>query len=189
MNIKPTLAIIASILVLQTTNAQASEAISADTAKSFLQEHVTSWINDATVIDALKAQNEKHAELDESAIIDLDKKWRAEDQDLISATTGNALSSFLQSKQNASEGMFTEIFVMDNKGLNVGQSALTSDYWQGDEAKWQQTFSIGDGAVHVSDVEFDESSQTYQVQISTTISDEGQPIGAVTFGVDAEFLE
>ena len=130
-----------------------------------------------------------HEGLSEDDVIALDKKWRADDQDLIAATTENDLSNFLKEKQEASEGKFTEIFVMDNKGMNVGQSALTSDYWQGDEAKWQDTFSVGADAIHISDVEFDESSQTYQVQISTTISDGGAPIGAVTFGVDAESIE
>jgi hypothetical protein len=26
----------------------------------------------------------------------------------------------------------------------VGQSDVTSDYWQGDEGKWQKTFGTGD---------------------------------------------
>jgi hypothetical protein len=78
---------------------------------------------------------------------------------------------------------------MDDKGLNVGQSSMTSDYWQGDEAKWQKTYAVGADAFHVSEVEFDESSQSYQVQISTTISQDGQPIGAITLGVNAEMIE
>ena len=36
----------------------------------------------------------------------------------------------------------------DNKGLNVGQSDVTSDYWQGDEAKWKKSYKMGAGAVH-----------------------------------------
>jgi uncharacterized phage infection (PIP) family protein YhgE len=38
--------------------------------------------------------------------------------------------------------------VKDNKGLNVGQSDVTSDYWQGDEAKWKKSYKMGAGAVH-----------------------------------------
>jgi hypothetical protein len=171
------------------TGAQAQEAISAEAAKSLINEHVTSWLADATVTDAIIKQNANHANLDEASIIALDKKWRADDETLISTTTHNALSTFLKGKQDASEGLFTEIFIMDDKGLNVGQSALTSDYWQGDEAKWQKTYAMGAGAVHVSEVEFDESTQSYQVQISTTISQDGHPIGAMTLGVNAEMIE
>lgn len=186
---KNLLASAAILTLLFSSGAHAAEAISQDSAKAFLESNVSAWLNDATVIDAIKAQNAAHDGLSEDDVIALDKKWRADDQDLISATTDNALSTFLKDKQDAGEGKFTEIFVMDNKGMNVGQSALTSDYWQGDEAKWQDSFGAGVDAIHISDVEFDESSQTYQVQISTTISDGGAPIGAVTFGVDAESIE
>ena len=168
--------------------ALAEQAISTDAAKAFIESNV-SWLNDATIIDAVKAQNAKYAGISESDVIDLDKKWRADDQSLIQPTLENALSNFLKSKLEESDGQFTEIFVMDDKGLNVGQSALTSDYWQGDEAKWQETYAKGAGSIHVSDVDFDESSQTYQVQISTTISDGDTVIGAITLGVDAEMLE
>ena len=46
----------------------------------------------------------------------------------------------------------------------------------------------GPDAVHVSEVEFDESSQTYQMQVSMSVTDpaSGAVIGAVTFGLDAQ---
>ena len=65
-------------------------------------------------------------------------------------------------------GAITEVFVMDAQGLNVAASGPTSDYWQGDEAKFQETYLKGAEAIHVSEVEFDESSQTYSVQVSVT---------------------
>ena len=78
---------------------------------------------------------------------------------------------------------------MDNKGLNVGQSDMTSDYMQGDEAKWQKTFSQGAGVMFIDEVEFDESSKAFQSQASVTIVDEsGKPIGAITVGVNVEKL-
>ena len=86
--------------------------------------------------------------------------------------------------------MVTEIFVMDNKGLNVGQSDVTSDYWQGDEAKWQKTFLAGADAVFIDAVEFDESTQTFQSQLSLPVVDpqSGDVIGAVTIGVNVDTL-
>jgi hypothetical protein len=42
--------------------------------------------------------------------------------------------------------------------MNVGQSDVRSDCWQGDEAKWQQTYLKGADAIHIGEVEFDESS-------------------------------
>ncbi len=37
----------------------------------------------------------------------------------------------------------TEVFVMDARGLNVAASDVTSDYWQGDEEKFSETFPKG----------------------------------------------
>jgi hypothetical protein len=79
---------------------------------------------------------------------------------------------------------------MDAQGLNVAASGITSDMWQGDEAKFQKTYSVGADASHFGDVELDESSRRYQAQISLTIVDaaSGAAIGAVTVGIDAEAL-
>ena len=79
---------------------------------------------------------------------------------------------------------------MDQRGLNVAASHATSDYWQGDEAKFTQSFGLGAGAIHCGDIEFDESSQTYQGQVSVSIVDpETQAvIGAITFGLNADAL-
>ena len=124
----------------------------------------------------------------------LDKQWMAEtgssSQPLIKSLLSNDLSKFLRAKKEASKGLFTEIFVMDNKGLNVGQSDVTSDYWQGDEAKWQKTFLVGPKAIHISDVKKDESTQTYQSQLSLPVVDpaNNQVIGAITLGVNVEQL-
>ena len=78
---------------------------------------------------------------------------------------------------------------MDAKGLNVGQSDVTSDYWQGDEAKFQKSFGAGAGAVFVDEAEKDESTQMLQSQASMTIVDEtGAPIGAITVGINLDKL-
>ena len=84
--------------------------------------------------------------------------------------------------------MIAEVFIMDAQGLNVAASAVTSDYWQGDEAKFQQTYGVGPDAVHISEVELDESTQTYQAQVSLSLTDPatGALIGAVTFGLNAQ---
>ena len=146
------------------------------------------------VVEAIKAQNATTAGYDQGKIDALDKQWRAEvgasDKPLITATLGTAASKFLAAKREASSGLFSEIFVTDAKGLNVAQSDVTSDYWQGDEAKWQDSFGKGAGAIQLGDVEQDESSQAYQSQVSMTIVDpaDGKPIGAITVGVNVELL-
>lgn len=160
----------------------------------YVKGKVMAWAVDPAVIDAIKAQNATNAGLTQSDIDALDAKWKAEveaaDKPMIAATLGNALSKFLADKKTAAGGLITEVFVMDSKGLNVGQSDATSDYWQGDEAKFQKSFGAGANAVFVDEVEKDESTQTLQSQVSLTITDpaSGAPIGAMTLGIDVEKL-
>lgn len=152
------------------------------------------WLNHSEVVSAINAQNSKHESLSETEIVSLDKQWRAEtsasSKPLVDAILANSLSSYLADVKENSAGVYTEIFVMDNKGLNVGQSDVTSDYWQGDEAKWQKTYPMGANAVHVGEVEFDDSSQQFQSQVSMSVVDpaSGQVIGAVTVGINVDAL-
>lgn len=156
---------------------------------------VRAFLADSRVINAVNAQNSRHAGMSQARIDKLDKQWRAETANgsgpLIESALENRLSAYLITVQEASQGLFSEIFVMDAKGLNVGQSGLTSDYWQGDEAKWQKTYGKGADAMLIDDVEFDESSQTFQSQLSLPVIDpaDGAVIGAVTVGVNMDFLQ
>lgn len=162
--------------------------------KNFAASDIKPWLSSAEVVDAVKAQNMANAALSAADIEKLDKEWRAEtaasDQPLINKVSSNTLSAFLREKKSESGGLITEMFVMDNKGLNVGLSDVTSDYWQGDEAKWQKTFLAGPDAMHISDVEQDESTQTFQSQVSMPVVDpaDNSVIGAVTVGMNVELL-
>lgn len=160
---------------------------------AYVQENIVPWLSDPVVVSAVQAQNEKTASLGETDIVALDEKWRAEveasDRPMITEALGSDLSKFLQEKQAGSDGAISEVFVMDSKGLNVGQSDVTSDYWQGDEAKFQKSFGGGKGAIFVDAVEKDESTQALQSQASITIVDEsGAPIGAITVGLNMDAL-
>src|SRR5919108_5184525 len=130
---------------------------------------------DPTVFAAVQAQNAANAALTQAEIDNLDKQWRAEtgaaDKPLISNVLGNELSARLKQVFEQGQGLYTEIFVMDNKGLNVGQSDVTSDYWQGDEDKWTKTFAAGADAIFIDKVEKDESTQQLQSQVSFSIVD------------------
>lgn len=162
--------------------------------RAFLDQHVKGWLSDPALIEAVKAQNARHAGLTRTDVEALDQRWRAEvgaaQKPLIDDVLGNALSEALRRHQADSGGLVTEVFVMDDKGLNVGQSDVTSDYWQGDETKWQRSYAAGPQAVFIDEVEYDESSQRFQVQVSVPVldPDTGAPIGAMTIGLDAEAL-
>lgn len=150
--------------------------------------------DDEMTVEAIKAQNLTHAALSQADIDRLDQQWRSEsatsEQPLIRQTLANALSHRLQQIAQDADGLYTEVIVMDNRGLNVGVSSVTSDYWQGDEDKWTKTFQVGPDAIFVDEIEKDESTQQLQSQVSFSIVDPatGDVIGAITFGINLDLL-
>jgi len=150
------------------------------------------WITDPIMIRAIEDANEINAGMTERRIARLDRRWRAEDGygPMIGDLLDRQASILLRDRRETSNGVITEIIVMDRWGLNAAISDPTSDYYQGDEAKYIQTFLIGPGAVHIGDIEFDDSTQKYQTQVSMTVVEPGTgvPIGAVTFGIDVSVL-
>ncbi len=186
------LSVIGAISVLAAGIAQADEFTPA--MQEYLEAELSGWASDTAFVSAINAQNAQTGGYDQSRIDELDLQWRAEvgtgSTPTITPVMENALAEVLRERVAAAGGRITEVFVMDAQGLNVAASDVTSDYWQGDEAKFQETYGRGPGSHHFGEVEFDESTQTYQGQISMTIVDpsSGQAIGAVTVGVDAESL-
>ena len=153
------------------------------------------WVSGPAVVAAVREQNARNAGLTEAEIGVLDRRWREETgaasaRPMVDSVLGNPLSAFLRKVKAGGDGLYTEIFVMDAKGLNVGQSDMTSDYWQGDEPKWRESFGHGPDALHLGEVEQDESTQAFQAQISLPVVDPAgrEVIGAVTVGVDVELL-
>jgi len=157
----------------------------------YIYDDLMQWINDAEIVSAITAQNTQTGSLTEDEIKARDKKWRAEvgqvDAPLVQEVLNAPLSEFLRGHLNKSQGRITEVFVMDHKGLNVAASGVPSDYWQGDEAKFQETFPKGSGTVFIDEIELDESTQIYQGQVSFAVTDPatGDVVGAITVGLDA----
>lgn len=183
-------ALVGVLLFSETAGAQQDVRVTA--VADFIDANVRPWLDEPAILNAVIAQNAAHAGLGQAEIGDLDARWRSElssaDRPMIEAQLSNPLSLYLKGRQQAAEGLITEIFVMDNRGLNVGQSDVTSDYWQGDEAKWQKSF--GTGALHIEEAERDESTQLMQSQASLPLRDPatGAVIGAITVGVNLDAL-
>ncbi len=162
-----------------TWQADVEAAVMADVARILEAPIVAYTVN---------AQNRHHADLTQADIDALDGTWRSEreaaEQPLISAILSNPASTYLTRMQAQSIGLYTEIFIMDAHGLNVGQSNISSDFWQGDEAKWQETYAKGAGSVFVDEPELREDIGIWVVQVNVSIDQDGRAIGAATFEVN-----
>ncbi|MEO8243542.1 MAG: hypothetical protein ABI832_14655 [bacterium] len=162
--------------------------------KAYLDASIRAWAEDPALVHAIEAANSDRAGYDQAAIDAADAAWKAEvgqaDTPTIMPVLHNAAADFLRQQVEASGGKITEAFITDNVGLNVSVSSPTSDMWQGDEDKFTKVFPTGAAGTFFGDVELDESTQSYQGQISISIVDPATQavIGTLTVGVDADAL-
>ena len=158
----------------------------------YVNQNVKSWLASEELQRAVYQQNLDHTGLTETDISVLDKRWRAEKAagggSLMSSKMSGDLAAFLRGIKAAGGGVITEIFVMDDKGLNVAQTDPTGDYMQGDEAKWQKTFGVGPKAILIDEVEQDGGLNISQVSLTISRSD-GSKLGAVTIGINIDALK
>jgi hypothetical protein len=147
---------------------------------------IKSFLKNDIVTVSIDAQNKRLTKLTQAEIDAVDKQWveerEAADKPLIAATLSNPLSVYLNRIQGRSLGLYAEIFIMDQNGLNVGQSSITKDFWQGDEAKFQKTFQVSKDAIFIDDPEWDDEAKIWRAQVNFTLTDPSgaTPIGAAT---------
>ncbi len=122
---------------------------------------------------AVSVANENRADWSPEKISSLDEAWKL-DSPAIEATvaeiSNNDLSNYLIEfiQNNSAE---VEVFVTDQKGLNIAMSDKTSDFMQSDEGWWQAAFAGGSGAVYIGEVEYDESSKSYAMNLGVPVRD------------------
>ncbi len=140
------------------------------------------------LIRAVRQQNA--ARLTPEEIARRDKAWRASKEltpfklSLQTSPAGRFLSGQIQRSTS-----FNEAFLTDDQGANVAAFPATSDYWQGDEDKWIDSFNGGDGRIYIGALELDESTNTVAAQVSAPVLDRGKTIGVLVVGVTINYLQ
>jgi putative methionine-R-sulfoxide reductase with GAF domain len=201
-----------SLLTLQSMRTSFTEQIGQDYAVQaesvgrlidvFFREKVTQIVTLETV-DVVREQiEERNASYtgDPVSILAeiqaLDERWVAADDDdpLILAITSpdpavNPATSQLKVHLEAFPA-HTEIFITDRYGATVGATGRLSDYYQADEAWWQAAWNDGEGAVYISEPEYDESAGVTALLIAMPIFDEetGAVIGIARSTLNVESL-
>ncbi len=159
---------------------------------AYIESNISGWLGSAEIIAAVDQQNIDHLGITSAEINRLDQRWRKEKRrgggSLISSVMGNELSAFLRGIKAASGGVITEIFVMDNVGLNVGQTNGTGDFMQGDEGKWKKTYLVSAHAVFIDEVEEDGGVMVSQTNLTVARAN-GFRLGAVTIGINVDALK
>jgi hypothetical protein len=143
-----------SLLVASSGLAQSAETMQKLLDKEALK--LAAWGSDPAVVAAVKAQNAKRVPLE--TIKALDARWVAgKAEELARQTTTGPCADRLRELAGTSPA-YGETFVMDDQGAIVCATVKTSDYWQGDEAKWERAYAGGKGAVFIDRPRFDDSA-------------------------------
>lgn len=163
----------------------ACSTVFAASAKDVLPE-IKAIAANPDVVAAVKAQNARGLSLD--AIKATDGKWIAatggpEGKTMLESAVSNTLLAAEKAKP-----YFTETILTDNQGANVAISAMTSDYWQGDEPKFVKAWANGKGDDYIARAKKDESSGAVVSQVSVPVMDGGKAIGTLTIGVNVQAL-
>lgn len=139
-----------------------------------LAERVAS---DPALVAAVAAKNASGESADD--VQRKDREWTANAKaplrsDLTSGACADRLRSLVQA-----DAFVVEAFLTDSRGALVCASRETSDYWQGDEAKWQKTYGEGK-RLFIDEPAQDVSSGVYAIQLSHLVSNGAQKAGALT---------
>jgi hypothetical protein len=125
-------------------------------------------------IEAKNASGESEAEIRRK-----DAEWQANPRFALRAQLQAGSCADRLRQHLAGDPIVVEAFLMDEKGALVCATHDTSDYWQGDEAKWIRTFQEGK-PVFVDEPSLDASTNVYAVQLSALIRMGERRIGALT---------
>lgn len=160
--------------------------------KELLGRKIERWKRLPSVEAALIAANKVTKGLSQQEITARDKKWMQafadNDYGYSVDLVNQPLSAELREIKKQSQDMITEIIVTDKRGVNVAISDMTSDYWQGDEAKFSQAYGKPAHSIIFGDINYDESTKRFQVHLSVPLytAKKFEPLGVMIFGVDVE---
>jgi len=181
----PTLVALGTALMVTSAFAQKFELTPGMQAELDRQKTaIAGWAASPTIVTAVLEQNQR------GPITGMDNpKWKQTRRSdaLVAAFQSNPAGQFLKSKVEDTKGANNEAFLSGSRGEKVAFVEKTTSYIHVGQAKFDVPFSTG--KAWQGQPEFDESSQTYAVQISVPVLSDGRPIGVLVVGVNLTHLQ
>jgi hypothetical protein len=172
-------------MVLMATSAWAAFELTPGVQKEIDKsvEAVKVWAASPVVVKAVVAQNGK------GPIAGMDNaKWKTvrRSDELVKGFQTNEAGQFLKQKVGESNDLFSEAFLNGSQGEKVAFVEKTTSYIHKGSPKFDMPFG---GKTWQGQPEFDESSQTHQVQVSVPVLSDGKPAGVLVVGINLTKLE
>lgn len=145
---------------------------------------VAAWAANPVIVNAVLEQNRR------GPIAGMDNaKWKVtrRTDPVVTGFQSNPAGQLLKAKLAESQGAVSEAFLNAAQGEKVAFIEKTTSYLHKGTAKFDVPFNTG--KAWQGQPEFDESSQTYAIQISVPVLADGKTIGALVVGVNLSHLE
>jgi len=155
---------------------------------------VSAIAGDTAVADAVKASDRQYTGVGEEAtaarLQRIEGQWDTPNTDsLVKDMMSSRVSRWLQQQRSVNRRLL-KIIVSDENGAAVAATGKPVHYVEADQQRWQAVYASGKGAVNVTEVRYDASTQSDYVDIAVPVleEDSGRFIGAVRALVDVSGL-
>ncbi len=153
--------------------------------KETVENRARQWLTEPQLTSALR----KPRHFTEDQLATLDRDWEGTNGMPSVAHQGllaNPASTRLAELQRDTAPLFSEILLSDSNGFLIAASQATSDFYQGDEMHFSAAIGLPEGKSRIGAIEYDTSTQAFQVKFSLPVFLTGQDkaAGVLTFGVD-----
>ena len=117
----------------------------------------------------------------EKKVMKFDAEWIESGgrNDFASGILNSEFSEFLREYQRTAPERYGEIFLTSRMGTTVAMSGTLSDYFQGDEQWWNESFSNGKGRTFLDYRGFDKSVGTLILGVVVPVMDGSEVIGII----------
>ncbi|GIU78415.1 MAG: hypothetical protein KatS3mg005_1653 [Bryobacteraceae bacterium] len=131
---------------------------------------------DPLIVDTVRQANARYTGASEQAVTErinqIERDWNtAKGEPLVRAVLGNPAARLLV-KWRDRDRRFLRLTLTDKYGAVIAASHKTLDYFQADEDFWQAIYAQGRGAVHITDVLYDDVTKSYYVGLGVPVMDE-----------------
>jgi hypothetical protein len=166
-------------------------------ASQFIRDRiidVRAIAGDPNIVDAVTAANRAYAGIGEEAIAariqKIEGQWATPNTDFLVKDMMSSRSSRWLQRQRTLNRRLLKIIVADENGATVTATEKPLHYVEADQEHWQAVYAGEKGAVNVSDVRYDERTQSDYVQIAVPVLEEGSGrfVGVVSALVDISGL-
>jgi len=155
---------------------------------------VSAIAGEPSIVDAVTAANRTYAGIGGEAIAariqKIEGQWDTPNADsLVKDMMSSRASRWLQQQRTLNPRLL-KIIVADENGAAVAATAKPLQYVKADQEHWQAVYAGGKGAVTVTDVRYDERTQSDYVDIAVPVLEEGSGrfVGVVSALVDISGL-